>query len=153
MEIAQDAKGWRVTAQQVESSVERDIWNAELRLLGAESLPAYVLVGERGQSLSLLQDELPAEVQVIGIDDARIVGPQGDSVVEFGIAIKYRAPFDKTFVIEPANGCLPGCACTVRAYAQGGYETGASLLTGRSGEQLVETAVRLVWETKSGDSR
>jgi neutral ceramidase len=131
-----------------ESAVERDIWNAELRFLGAEDLLAYVLVSERGESLALREDELPAEVQVIGIGDARIVGLQGELFVEFGITIQYRAPFDRTFVIELANGGLPGYACTARAYAQGGYETGASLLTGRSGEQLVDAAVRLLWETK-----
>jgi len=130
-----------------QSTVERDIWNAELRFLGAEDTLAYVLVNERGDPLSLRQDELPAEVQVIGIGDARIVALQGESFVEFGLTIQYRAPFDKTFVISLANGCLPGYACTARAYAQGGYEPGASLLTGRSGEQLVEAAVRLLRET------
>jgi neutral ceramidase len=130
-----------------ESSVERDIWNAELKFLGAEDTLAYALVMDRGDTLSLRQDEIPVEVQVIGIGDTRIVGLQGEVFVEFGISIQYRAPFDKSFVIELANGCLPGYACTERAYAQGGYETGASLLTGRSGEQLVEAAVRLLRET------
>ncbi|HTZ51566.1 MAG TPA: neutral/alkaline non-lysosomal ceramidase N-terminal domain-containing protein [Spirochaetia bacterium] len=130
-----------------ESTVERDIWNAELRFLGAEDLLGYVLVNDRGDALSLRQDELPVEVQVIGIGDSRIVALQGEIFVEFGVTIQYRAPFDKAFVIALANGCLPGYACTARAYAQGGYETGASLLTGRSGEQLVDAAVRLLRES------
>ena len=83
---------------------------------------------ERGEKFELLEDEIPVEVQVIGIGDTRIVGIQGEIFVEFGMTIQYRAPFDKTFVIELANGCLPGYACTARAYAQGGYETGASLV-------------------------
>jgi len=136
---------WERTKTQ--STIERDAWNAELRFLGAEDTLAYVLVQERGDALSLLQDELPVEVQVVGIGDTRIVGLQGEIFVEFGLTIQYRAPFDKTFVISLANGCLPGYACTARAYAQGGYETGASLLTGRSGEQLVEAAVRLLRES------
>jgi neutral ceramidase len=127
-----------------ESRTERDVWNAELRFLGAEDTLAYVLVGDRGEKLALRQDELPAEVQVIGIGDARIVGLPGELFVEFGVTVQYRAPFDKTFVVELANGCLPGYACTARAYAQGGYEPGASLLTGRSGEQIVDAAVRLL---------
>jgi hypothetical protein len=61
--------------------------------------------------------------------------------------IQFRSPFAMTFVIELANGCLPGYAATARAYVEGGYETGASLLTGRSGEQLVEAAVKLLHET------
>jgi hypothetical protein len=132
------------------SSVEREIWEAELQVLGAEDTLGYLTVMESGEKLPLLHDELPAEVQVIGIGDARIVGLPGEVFVEFGIAIQYRAPFDRTFVIELANGCLPGYACTPRAYAQGGYEAGTSLLTGRAGEQLVETAVKLLWETKEG---
>jgi len=131
-----------------ESTVERDIWNAELRFLGTEDLLGYVLVKERGETLALEQDELPAEVQVLGIGDARIVGFPGELFVEFGLAVQYRAPFDKAFAIELANGCLPGYACTARAYARGGYETGASLLTGRAGDQLVEAAVGLLRETQ-----
>jgi len=147
--VAQARAHWeKVKAQ---STVERDIWNAELRFLGAEDTLAYVRVSERGDQLSLRQDELPAEVQVIGIGETRIVGLPGELFVEFGITIQYRAPFDKVFVIELANGCLPGYACTARAYSQGGYETGASLLTGRSGEQLVDAAVRLLWETKEDE--
>jgi neutral ceramidase len=133
-----------------ESTVERDIWNAELPFLGAEDTLGYVRVRERGERLSLQDDELPAEVQLIGIGDARLIGLPGEIFVEFGLTIQYRAPFDRTFVIALANGCLPGYACTSQAYSQGGYETGASLLTGRSGEQLVEAAVRLLWESRGG---
>ncbi|OGO10391.1 MAG: hypothetical protein A2Y93_10735 [Chloroflexi bacterium RBG_13_68_17] len=134
--------------QKATSNVERDIWNAELRLLGAEDTLAFVELEERDGRESLVGGEFPVEVQVIGIDDTRIVGLQGEIFVEFGITIQYRAPFDKCFVIELANGCLPGYACTTRAYEQGGYETGASLLTGRSGEQLVEASVDLLKLTK-----
>lgn len=118
-----------------------------MKFLGAEDTLAYVLLQERGEKLALLEDEIPVEVQVIGIGDTRIVGIQGEVFVEFGMTIQYRAPFDKTFVLELANGCLPGYACTERAYAQGGYETGASLLTGKTGEQLAEAAVRLLHNT------
>ncbi len=132
------------------SKVEREIWEAELQVLGAEDTLGYLTVMESGEKLPLLHDELPAEVQVLGIGDARIVGLPGEVFVEFGIAIQYRAPFDRTFTIELANGCLPGYACTPRAYAQGGYEAGTSLLTGRSGEQLADAAVKLLWAAKKG---
>ena len=92
--------------------------------------------------------ELGHEVQVLGIGDTRIVGLPAEIFAEFGLTIQYRAPFDRCFVIELANGCLPGYACTTQAYVQGGYETGTSLLSGKSGEQLVEAAVRLLKETK-----
>jgi hypothetical protein len=132
---------------------ERDVWNAELLLLGAEDTLGYILARNKGTRIDLVEDELPAEVQVLGIGDARIgdariVGLPGELFVEFGITIQYRAPFDKTIVVELANGVLPGYACTARAYAQGGYEVGTSLLTGQAGDQLVEAAVGLLNKTR-----
>ncbi len=144
--IEKTRKVWEET--KAANACERDVWNAELKFLGAEDTLAYILLQERGEKLELLEDEIPVEVQVIGIGDTRIVGIQGELFVEFGLTIQYRAPFDKTFVIELANGCLPGYACTERAYTQGGYESGASLLTGKTGEQLVEAAVNLLHKTK-----
>jgi len=126
---------------------EREIWNAELRFLGAEDTLGYVMVGERGEKLSLRDDEYPAEVQVIGIGELRIVTFPGEAFVEFGITVQYRSPHADTFVVSVANGCLPGYACTEQARAQGGYEAGTSLLTGRAGEQLVEAAVALLRES------
>jgi neutral ceramidase len=126
---------------------ERKVWNAELRLLGIEDTLSYIRRQESAGKKRLRIDDLPAEIQVIGIGDLRIVGVQGEIFVEFGLMIQFRSPFAMTFVIELANGCLPGYAATARAYVEGGYETGASLLTGRSGEQLVEAAVKLLHET------
>ncbi len=129
---------------------ESDIWNAELRFLGAEDTLSLVILNERDE-LFVVNEELPAEVQVLGIGDGRIVGIQGELFVEFGISIQYRSPFPKTFVVELANGALPGYAATPRAYVAGGYEAGASLLTGRSGEQLVEAAVELLSQTERAE--
>ena len=125
---------------------ERDVWNAELRFLGAEDTLSMVLLQKEGK-MDLLKEDMPVEIQVIGIGDTRIVCLPGEIFVEFGLTIQYRSPFIKTFVVELANGVLIGYAATTRAYALGGYETGASLLTGRSGEQLVEAAVQLLRET------
>jgi hypothetical protein len=130
------------------STVERDVWNAELRFLGAKDTLSFVVLQERTPGGRLTDPELPAEVQVLGIDDARIVALPGEIFAEYGMTIQYRAPFARCFVIELANGCLPGYVCTAQAYVQGGYETGASLLTGRSGEQLVDAAVRLLEEDR-----
>jgi hypothetical protein len=129
------------------SNVERDIWNAELLKLGAECTLAFAKVQESLGKENLSGDELPAEIQVFGIDNARIVGLPGEIFVEFGLAIQYRVPFDKCFVTELTNGTLPGYVGTTQAYAQGGYEAGTSLMTGNSGDQLVQAAVRLVKKT------
>ncbi len=124
---------------------ETDVWNAELLFLGAEDTVSMMMLYERGE-LAGLNDNSPMEVQVLGIGDARIVGFPGEIFVEFGITVQYRSPFPKTFVVELANGALPGYAATARAYTEGGYESWNSMLTGRSGEQLVDAAVQLLHE-------
>jgi hypothetical protein len=118
-------------------------------VLGAEDTLGYIMLEEKDQRFPLRDDELPIEIQVIGIGDDRIVGIQGELFVEFGLTIQYRSPFARTFVIELANGCLPGYAATARAYAEGGCEAGTSLLTGRSGDQIVEAAVKLLYRSRS----
>lgn len=124
-----------------------EIQNAYLELLGAEDTLGYVIHKECGRKLELIEDELPAEVQVIGIGDTRIVGLPGEIFVEFGLEIKDRSKYKNTFVIELANGCLPGYACTKEAYDVGGYEPGASILTAQAGKALVEAALKLIEKT------
>lgn len=120
------------------------IRTAEVNLLGAENIYNYALAREKGEKIEVLEDEMPVEVQVIGIGDTRLVGVQGEMFVEYGFEIKEKSPFKNTFVIELANGCLPGYVCTKEAYDEGGYEAGTSMMTGKAGEQLVETAVKVL---------
>ena len=143
-EVEKTRKEWQ-DLKKTDAS-ERDVWNAELRFLGAEDTLSLFLLREEGK-LKALVDEFPAEVAVLGIGDTRIVGLQGEVFVEFGKTIQYRSTHPQCFVIGLMNGALPGYAATARAYAEGGYETGASMLTGRSGDQLVEAAVELLNET------
>lgn len=121
-----------------------EVWAAELLFLGAENISGYCRAIENNVRIGILEDELPAEVQVLRIGDARIVALPGEVFVEFGITIQYRSPWPKTFVVELANGCLPGYACTSSVLAMGGYEAGSSMLSGRAGDQLVEAAVELL---------
>lgn len=124
-----------------------EIQTLNLHRLGAEATLAYVRIKERGERIELYEDEHPVEIQIIGIGDNRIVCLPGEVFVEFGLAIQRKSPYKNTFVIELANGCLPGYVCTPEAYVEGGYETGASLLTDKAGEMMVETALKLINET------
>lgn len=130
---------------------EPDVWNAELLLFGAEDTLSLLMLKEEGK-LTLLEENTPMEVQLLSIGDTKIIGLPGEIFVEYGITIQYQSPFAKTFVIELANGMLPGYAATAQAYASGGYETGASMLTAKSGEQLVDTAVELLYELKGEET-
>ncbi len=125
-----------------------EVQNANLTVLGEEDTLAFVLMQERGASIGFIKDELPAEVQVIGIGDARIVCLPGEVFVEFGRCIQAASPFPKTFVVTIANGILPGYVCTAEAYAAGGYEAGASFLTPQAGEALTETARKILQQSR-----
>ena len=125
-----------------------EIQNANLKNLGAECTLGYTRLKNKGIDIKLEVNELPAEVQVIGIGDSRIVAVPGEIFVEFGLKIQKKSPFEKTFVIALANGCLPGYACTEEAYSKGDYEAGASMLTAKSGDIIVKTALELLAETK-----
>ncbi len=124
-----------------------EIQNANLKNLGAECTLGYIRLKNKGIDLELEVNELPAEVQVIGIGDSRIVAVPGEIFVEFGLNIQKRSPFNITFVITLANGCLPGYACTEEAYSEGDYEAGTSMLSTRSGNVIVKTVLRLLEET------
>ena len=103
---------------------------------------------EKGIDIDPVVNELPAEVQVIGIDESRIVALPGEIFVEFGLDIQRKSPFEKTFVIALANGWIPGYVCTKESYLQGSYEAGTSLLTEKAGERIVDTALKLLEETR-----
>lgn len=124
-----------------------EVQNANLKLLGAEDLLGYILMLEKSQKIELLEDEVPVEIQVIGIGDTRIVGLQGELFVEFGLEIKNKSPFEKTFVVELANGCLPGYVYTKEALESGGYETDTSMLAPETGYRFAETALKLLKES------
>lgn len=123
-----------------------EVQNANLVLLGAEDLLGYVLLNERGQKIELRDDEVPAEIQVVAIGDARIVGMPGEIFVEYGLELKSLSPNKKTFVAELSNGCLPGYVYTKEALEEGGYETDTSMLSPETGETLVQTALKLLKE-------
>lgn len=120
--------------------------NADLVILGAEDSLGFVLMKEKGERMDLLEDELPAEIQVIGIGDTRIVGVPGEVFVEFGLEIAAKSPNRKTFVVELSNGCLPGYVCTEKAFKEGGYETDTSLLTSKTGDIFVDAALKMLNE-------
>jgi len=120
------------------------IQNANLDMLGEEDILAFARVRQSGKPLSNIEGEIPAEVQVIGIGDVRIVALPAEVFLEYGQRIRAGSAFSNTLVVTLANGCLPGYVCTAEAYATGGYETGASMLTSQAGEAMVETALNIL---------
>lgn len=125
------------------------IRNAEVKVFGMENILGYVNAAGKSRGLKALSDEMPVEIQVIGIGNARIAGIQGELFVEYGLKIKAGSPFGKTLVIELANGALPGYVCTAEAHANRTYEAGTSLMTAKTGEILVDATLKLIGDSIS----
>ncbi|MBS7635282.1 hypothetical protein KEJ34_07365, partial [Candidatus Bathyarchaeota archaeon] len=102
------------------------------------------------QELEFLRKEnanaVVSYLQVLRMGNFALAGLPGEPFVEFGLEIKKRSPFLKTFVIGYAND-YPGYIITRRAFEYEGYESWVSRLskigTG-GGEYLVTRALTLM---------
>jgi neutral ceramidase len=87
---------------------------------------------------------LEVEVQVITLgDELAWVSLPGEIFVELGLALKKRSPFKQTMIAELANGSI-GYIPDRRSYAEGNYEPVSARCAPGSGEQLIETASKLL---------
>jgi hypothetical protein len=85
-----------------------------------------------------------AEVQVLRIGDAAVVGLPGEFFVEFGLQIKAASPARTTLIVGLANGSI-GYVPAPEAFDQGGYEPTPwrySKLAPEAGAICVASAVR-----------
>jgi hypothetical protein len=74
-----------------------------------------------------------------------VVGLPGEVFVDLGLAIKRASPFAHTFVVELSNDD-PHYVPTIKAFAEGSYETVNSLVAPGGGEMMVEAAVSMLRE-------
>jgi len=87
---------------------------------------------------------LRAEVQVIALGDRLAwVGLPGEIFVELGAAIKKASPFERTIVVELANGSIHYVP-TRKAFQEGSYEPTNALCAPGGGELLADAAIRLL---------
>ena len=115
------------------------LWqNANLKLLGSEDQLGYIRMMKRGMKIELLEDEAPAEVQVIVIGGTCVIGVPGEIFVEIGLYMKAMAGFGTVVINELSNGCLPGYLYTPESLVTGGYETDTSMLAESFGRHLVD---------------
>jgi hypothetical protein len=88
-------------------------------------------------------DEIQTWVQVLRVGDLALVGIPGEYFVALGLDIKKRSPFGQTLILELANDSV-GYLPTQRAFEEGGYEPEASHFLPGVGEQIAETALKLL---------
>jgi hypothetical protein len=71
------------------------------------------------------QISIPANFQAIRVNDIALASVSGEALVELGLAVKKKSPFDKTFFLGYSNGCVSYMP-TAECYPEGGwspYET------------------------------
>jgi hypothetical protein len=95
-----------------------------------------------------------SEIQVIGVNDIRLVGVPGECFTEYGLYIKERAlamGFKCTFVAELTNGGWWGYIPTQIAFDELGYEALNALaftgLSQKAGETIADAALELIAKT------
>ncbi len=125
------------------------LWqNANLKYLGAENQLGYVIARNKGLKIAILEDELPAEIQIIRLGDLVVIGLPGEMFVEYSIYLKAMAGFYMTVVNELSNGDLPGYLCTPESAVIGGYEVGASMIDVNFGREFMNKVLDNIEKVK-----
>ena len=151
-QVEQDEKIYKELYAKYGDSKNRDeyyLWqNANLKLLGSEDQLGYIRMQKKGIKIELLEDESPAEVQIIRLGETLIVGVPGELFVEYALYIKAMAGFGMVIVNELSNGCLPGYVYTPESLVIGGYETDTSMLGENFGKHLVDKVFEEIEKVK-----
>ena len=151
-QVEHDEKIYKDLYAKYGDSKNRDeyyLWqNANLKLLGSEDQLGYILMEKKGIKVELKEEEVPAEIQVVRLGDACVIGLPGEVFVEYGLYLKAVAGFDPVIINELANGVLPGYLYTPESLITGGYETDTSMIAKEFGEALVNTAIALTKEVR-----
>jgi len=104
----------------------------------------YALELQKYESLG--ETETDVELQAVALDSVALMGIPCEVFTELGLDIKRGSPFDKTFIVELANGA-EGYLPTTKALEEGGYETllaRSSKLAAGSGETIVQESLKLL---------
>lgn len=125
------------------------LWqNANLKLLGSEDQLGYVKMKNQGIRIELLDEEAPAEIQIIRLGDTCVVGAPGEIFVEYALYVKAMAGFGTVIFNELTNGVLPGYLYTPESLVTGGYETDTSMLAPDFGKKLVDNILDTIEKVK-----
>ncbi len=151
-QVAHDEAIYKDLYAKYGKSTNRDeyyLWqNANLKLLGSEDQLGYILMKKKGIKIDLLEDEVPAEIQIIRIGGTCVVGIQGEVFVEYGLFVKAMAGFGVVVVNELANGVLPGYLYTPESLVTGGYETDTSMLGEDFGLKYITKVLETIEKVK-----
>lgn len=127
-----------------EGAPRSEIRTAECAIFGAEGSLALAQASREGRlDARLAEGYGSAEVQVLRVGPADLVGLPGECFCAYALEIKRRAP-RRCFVVSLAGGDLQGYIVTEEAAAAGGYEAANAVFAPASGKVLVEAALNLM---------
>ena len=95
----------------------------------------------RAQELG--KGEYTTEITAIRIGDTAFVTVPCEYFVEFGLEIKKKSPFPKTFIVELAGDSL-GYIARKESFEQGGYESSGAAFKPETGYILRDNAIKLL---------
>ena len=102
-----------------------------------------ITAAEKGPGLSV-------DISVLVFGNVALVGIPGEYFSELGRDIKLRSPFDYTMIITLSDGGR-GYIPARHNYDEGGYEVTSTILEPGAGEQMADTAVKMLDEAKARD--
>jgi hypothetical protein len=120
----------------------REVRRAEIDWFGAEETLTLARAAQDGRLEAVYRACLPAEVQLIRVGPWAFAGWPGEVFVEYGLAVKQRAP--DVFVIALANGELQGYIVTEAAGREGGYEASNAVFAPGAGQVLIDATLALL---------
>ncbi len=122
-----------------------EIRTVECDWFGAEENKQLAEMAASRKIEQIYQSVLPAEINVIGIDDSHFVFLPGELFVEYSLIIKEKSPV-QTFVTSLSNGVLAGYLVTDKAEQEGGYEASNSIFPAKAGQVIVNEVLSILGE-------
>lgn len=123
----------------------QEVRTAECDVFGAEKTTLFSEAIADGRLVAAIRTGSPAEIQVIQIGSWRFVAWPGEFFVEYGLAVKAKAP-PGTFLVTLANGQLQGYIATPKALAEGYYEATNAIFSVENGPRFVDKTLALLKE-------
>ena len=120
-----------------------EIRTVECDWFGAEENKQLAKMAASGELEQVYQSVLPAEINVITIDNNRFVFLPGEMFVEYSLMIKSNFK-GNTFVTSLSNGVLAGYLVTEEAEEEGGYEASNSIFPAKAGEVIVDKVIAML---------
>jgi hypothetical protein len=122
-----------------------EIRTVECDWFGAEENKQLAKMAASSEVEQIYQSVLPAEINVIDIDDNYFVFLPGELFVEYSLIIKENSPI-RTFVAGLSNGVLAGYLVTEEAEQEGGYESSNSIFPAKAGQVIVNEVLSILRE-------